>query len=287
MRSASSSMPGWWRSSARRSATTASSCATCATRRSSPASTTPAAPSPVAGTCSTTRSARWRRSPTCWSSTCGPAGCAGSRCCTTTHRWASTTTSGSTRALAAGSGGEVVHRASVSPLAADLAAEVAEAVGGRSSPTCARVPRPRRRGAGRRPGCRVGRLDGTGRGQLGAHVRLQPAGVASRLGGMGVRRHPQRRQPGPHRVAGDVPPPTPADRSVWPPTTSVVCSASAWCWPTTRSHGVAEGLERVKRVPAASGKAGTVMGFGQWDHAALKGDALVLRTWRDGRSVEV
>jgi ABC-type branched-subunit amino acid transport system substrate-binding protein len=48
-----------------------------------------------------------------------------------------------------------------------------------------------------------------------------------------------------------------------------------------------EGLERIKRVPAASGKAGTVMGFGQWDHAALKGDALVLRAWRDGRSVEL
>jgi len=47
------------------------------------------------------------------------------------------------------------------------------------------------------------------------------------------------------------------------------------------------GLERIKRVPAASGKAGTVMGFGQWDHAALKGDALVLRAWRDGRSVEL
>ena len=51
--------------------------------------------------------------------------------------------------------------------------------------------------------------------------------------------------------------------------------------------GVGEGLERVKRVPAASGKAGTTMGFGQWDHAALKGDMLVLRAWRDGHNVEV
>jgi len=50
---------------------------------------------------------------------------------------------------------------------------------------------------------------------------------------------------------------------------------------------VREGLERVKRLPAASGEPGTVMGFGQWDHAALKGDALVLRCWRDGRTVEV
>jgi ABC-type branched-subunit amino acid transport system substrate-binding protein len=50
---------------------------------------------------------------------------------------------------------------------------------------------------------------------------------------------------------------------------------------------VCVGLQRVKRLPAASGKAGTTMGFGDWDHAALKGDALVLRAWRGGRTVEV
>jgi len=50
---------------------------------------------------------------------------------------------------------------------------------------------------------------------------------------------------------------------------------------------VRDGLERVKAQPAASGKEGTRMGFGQWDHAALKGEALVLRMWRDGHSVEV
>ncbi len=50
--------------------------------------------------------------------------------------------------------------------------------------------------------------------------------------------------------------------------------------------GVRDGMERVKRLPAASGKEGTTMGFGQWDHAALKGEALVLRRWRDGRNVE-
>jgi ABC-type branched-subunit amino acid transport system substrate-binding protein len=47
------------------------------------------------------------------------------------------------------------------------------------------------------------------------------------------------------------------------------------------------GLERVKRLPASSGKAGTTMGFGDWDHAALKGEFLVLRVWRGGRTVEV
>jgi hypothetical protein len=29
------------------------------------------------------------------------------------------------------------------------------------------------------------------------------------------------------------------------------------------------------------------MGFGVWDRAALKGHFLVLREWRDGRSVQV
>ncbi len=51
--------------------------------------------------------------------------------------------------------------------------------------------------------------------------------------------------------------------------------------------GVREGLERVKCLPAATGKAGTKMGFGQWDHGALKGEYLVLRSWRGGRTVEV
>jgi branched-chain amino acid transport system substrate-binding protein len=51
--------------------------------------------------------------------------------------------------------------------------------------------------------------------------------------------------------------------------------------------GLKEGLERVKRLPAASGAEGTIMGFGAWDHGALKGSYLVLRQWRGGRSVQV
>jgi branched-chain amino acid transport system substrate-binding protein len=51
--------------------------------------------------------------------------------------------------------------------------------------------------------------------------------------------------------------------------------------------GIADGLRRVKQLPASSGHAGTLMGFGAWDHAALKGHYLVLRTWRDGHSVQV
>ncbi len=51
--------------------------------------------------------------------------------------------------------------------------------------------------------------------------------------------------------------------------------------------GVADGLRRVKQLPATSGIEGTLMGFGTWEHAALKGHYLVLREWRDGRSVQV
>ncbi len=39
--------------------------------------------------------------------------------------------------------------------------------------------------------------------------------------------------------------------------------------------------------PATSGYEGTLIGFGVWDHAALKGHYLVLREWRDGHSVQV
>jgi branched-chain amino acid transport system substrate-binding protein len=51
--------------------------------------------------------------------------------------------------------------------------------------------------------------------------------------------------------------------------------------------GVRDALERVKRLPATCGRAGTTMGFGCYDHAALKGEYLVLRTWRDGATVQV
>jgi ABC-type branched-subunit amino acid transport system substrate-binding protein len=51
--------------------------------------------------------------------------------------------------------------------------------------------------------------------------------------------------------------------------------------------GIADGLRRVKQLPASSGYEGTLMGFGVFDHAALKGHYLVLRTWRDGHSVQV
>ncbi|MBV8235719.1 MAG: ABC transporter substrate-binding protein, partial [Acidimicrobiia bacterium] len=52
-------------------------------------------------------------------------------------------------------------------------------------------------------------------------------------------------------------------------------------------EGVKEGLEEVKRLPAATGYEGTTMGFGAWDRGALKGGYLVLRQWKDGRTVEL
>ena len=51
--------------------------------------------------------------------------------------------------------------------------------------------------------------------------------------------------------------------------------------------GLRDGLEKVKRIPACSGLEGTTMGFGNYDHAALKGPYLVLRRWQNGKSVEV
>jgi hypothetical protein len=51
--------------------------------------------------------------------------------------------------------------------------------------------------------------------------------------------------------------------------------------------GLKEGFERVKQLRATSGVEGTTMGFGQYDHAALKGQYLVLREWRDGKTVQV
>jgi len=51
--------------------------------------------------------------------------------------------------------------------------------------------------------------------------------------------------------------------------------------------GVRVAFESVKALPATSGSAGTTMGFGAWDHGALKGPYLVLRTWRDGHTVEL
>src|SRR4051794_34762184 len=51
--------------------------------------------------------------------------------------------------------------------------------------------------------------------------------------------------------------------------------------------GVKDGLEEVKRLPAATGYEGTTMGFGNYDHAALKGGSLVLRQWKNGKTVEL
>jgi len=50
--------------------------------------------------------------------------------------------------------------------------------------------------------------------------------------------------------------------------------------------GIRDGLERVKRLSASSGHDGTTMGFGVWDRGALKGPYLVLRQWRDGKTVQ-
>jgi len=56
--------------------------------------------------------------------------------------------------------------------------------------------------------------------------------------------------------------------------------------PSPTRQGMHDGLERVKQVPSALGEPGTVMGFGRWKRCALEGGYLVLRQWRDGKSVK-
>ncbi len=57
--------------------------------------------------------------------------------------------------------------------------------------------------------------------------------------------------------------------------------------PEPTRDGVRLGLEQVKWLPAAEGMEGTLLGFGICDRGALHGRYLVLRQWRQGRSVEV
>jgi len=51
--------------------------------------------------------------------------------------------------------------------------------------------------------------------------------------------------------------------------------------------GLRDSLEGVKLLAASSGLEGTTMGFGTYDHGALKGRYLVLRQWVGGRSVQL
>jgi ABC-type branched-subunit amino acid transport system substrate-binding protein len=57
--------------------------------------------------------------------------------------------------------------------------------------------------------------------------------------------------------------------------------------PELTRDGVRLGLEQVKWLPAAEGMEGTLLGFGVCDRGALHGRYLVLRQWRQCRSVEV
>ncbi len=57
--------------------------------------------------------------------------------------------------------------------------------------------------------------------------------------------------------------------------------------PELTREGVKEGLEQVKWLPAAEGYEGTLLGFGLQDRGALHGRYLVLRRWQNGKSVEV
>jgi ABC-type branched-subunit amino acid transport system substrate-binding protein len=52
-------------------------------------------------------------------------------------------------------------------------------------------------------------------------------------------------------------------------------------------HGVREGLELIKWLPAAEGHDGTMLSFGNFDRGALHGRYLVVRQWLDGQSIEI
>lgn len=52
-------------------------------------------------------------------------------------------------------------------------------------------------------------------------------------------------------------------------------------------HGIREGLELIKWLPAAEGHDGTMLSFGNFDRGALHGRYLVVRQWLDGQSVEI
>jgi branched-chain amino acid transport system substrate-binding protein len=57
--------------------------------------------------------------------------------------------------------------------------------------------------------------------------------------------------------------------------------------PEPTRQGIKEGLERVRWLPAAQGREGTLLGFGKYDRGALHGRYLVLRRWVNGASLEV
>ena len=57
--------------------------------------------------------------------------------------------------------------------------------------------------------------------------------------------------------------------------------------PELSREGIKDGLEHIKVMRAAEGHEGTTLGFGRWERGALKGRYLVLRQWRDTKTVEV
>jgi ABC-type branched-subunit amino acid transport system substrate-binding protein len=52
--------------------------------------------------------------------------------------------------------------------------------------------------------------------------------------------------------------------------------------PTLSTQGFREGLESIKAMSAIAGEDGTLLGFGIWDRAGLKGRYLVLQQYRNG-----
>jgi branched-chain amino acid transport system substrate-binding protein len=88
-----------------------------------------------------------------------------------------------------------------------------------------------------------------------------------------------------HRRIGSIAPPGPFVAFGWD-LGQLAAEGLARAPELTRA-GVRYGLERIKWLPAAEGRDGTLLGFGHHQHGALHGHYLVLRQWRDGRSVQL
>ena len=175
--------------------------------------------------------------------------------------------------------------AGISPLADDGGAR--DATAARVGPGRARLLRARTRFT---RGRRRSRSDGLGsarRRELVADVRLRAARLARRLRRMGVRRHGRRHEP---------------DRAALAQQDAAIAAGPVGCAAYDMGRllgealvradhltreGVRNALRAVKWLPATSGEPGTLMGFGNYDHGALKGHFLVLREWKQGKTIQV
>ena len=236
----------------------------------------------AASGCSNTRWARSKRSRACWSGTSSPSATAGSPSSTTARPSAAGTRSSSTPpAPSAASSRGARRRVARSRRRHRLGRGGTLRPAGRP-----RLPRTRAVGPSAGPSRRTARLGRPRDGQLRPDVRLRRTNLGLEgVGRLDVRRRRPRKQRRAScaargsRLRGD-------DRSRHTGVHDLgrLVAEAIVCADHLTPAGLRDGLEHVKLLPAAIGAPGTTMGFGRWDRAALKGEFLVLRQWRDGES---